>query len=45
MLSRASGKLLRKDTWERWVLKQWLNYVKSRIGQASAQAHMQEVGA
>ena len=45
MSSRASGKLLRKDTWKRWVLKQGLNYVKSRTGQASAQAHMQVVGA
>ena len=34
MLSRASGKLLRKDTWKRWVLKQGLNYVKSRITEA-----------
>ena len=45
MLSRASGKQLRKDTWKRWVHKQRLNYVKSRIGQASAQGHMDEVGA
>ena len=45
MLSRASAKLLRKDTWKRWVLKQGLNYVKSRIGQAAAQANMEEVGA
>ena len=38
MLSRASGKLLRKHTWKRWVLNQGLNYVKSRSGEA-AQAH------
>ena len=44
MLSRTSGKLLRKDTWKRWVLKQRLDYVKSRIREA-AQAHMEEVGA
>ena len=46
MLSRASGKL-RKHTWKRWVLdiKQGLHYVKSRIREAAAQAHMEEVGA
>ena len=45
MLSRASGKLLRKHTWKRWVLKQGLNYVKSHIREAAAQGHMEEVGA
>ena len=45
MFSRASAKLLRKDTWKRWVLKQGLNYVKSHIRHAAAQAHMEEVGA
>ena len=45
MLSRASGKLLRKQTWKRWVLKQRLNYVKSRIREAVAQTHMEGVGA
>ena len=44
MLSRASGKLLRRDTQKRWVRKQGLNYVKSRIREAAAQAHMEEVG-
>ena len=34
MLSRTSGKLLRTDTWKRWVLKQRLNYVKLRIREA-----------
>ena len=42
MLSRASSKLLRKQTWKRWVLKQGLDYVKSRIREA-AQAHTEEV--
>ena len=47
MLSRASGrgKLLRKHTCKRWVLKQGLDYVKPRIREAVAQAHMEEVGA
>ena len=45
MSSRASGTLLRKDTWKRWVLKQGLHYVKSRISEAAAQGHMEEVGA
>ena len=45
MLSRASGKLLRKHTWRRWVLKQGLNNVESRIREAAAQGHMAEVGA
>ena len=45
MFSRVSRKLLRKDTWKRWVLKQGLNCVKSRIKEAAAQAHMEEVGA
>ena len=45
MLSRASGKLLRKHTWRRWVLKQGLNNVESRIREAAAQAHMEKVGA
>ena len=44
MLSRASGKL-RKHTQKRWVLKQRLHYVKSRIREAAAQGHMEEVGA
>ena len=33
MLSRASGGM------ERWVLKQGLDYVKSRIREAAPQAH------
>ena len=45
MLSRTSGKLLRTDTWKGWVLKQGLHYVKSRIREAAAQGHMEEVGA
>ena len=45
MLSRTSGTLLRTDTWKRYVLKQRLNYVKSRIRHAAAQGHMEEVGA
>ena len=44
MLSRASGKL-RKHTQKRCVRRQGLNYVKSRIGQAAAQANMEGVGA
>ena len=38
MLSRASGKLLRKRTWKGWVHKQGLSCVKSRITEAAAQA-------
>ena len=45
MLSRASGKLLRKHTCKRWVLEQWLDSVKTRVREAVAQAHMEEMGA
>ena len=34
-----------KHTWKRWVLKQRLNCVTSRITEAAAQADMEEVGA
>ena len=38
MLSRAPGKLLRKHTCKWWVLEQGLDYAKTRIREAVAQA-------